>query len=143
MDQPPPFYRTKMVLNECGLWLKTQWRFHVSIGVICCLGSLALSIYVKDPSWFGRSGSILSLVGGVVTFRRFFRRADVSYFRDTGWADRAPFKPWNPYTSREEAEQEDRKAIKWGIVSLVVGTLIWGYGDLALVMLGCSKVTAG
>jgi len=79
---------------------------------------------------FARSGSILTLLGGFMTFRSYLRGRDDDYSRDTGRADQLPFRAWDPFTSRAEAERWDVDARKWGLLFIVFGTLIWGYGDL-------------
>jgi len=74
----------------------------------------------------------MTIAGAIMTYRAYFRGEDDAFRRDTGLADRRPFSRWHPFTSKEQAKAEDRKAFRYGLLSFVVGTLIWAYGDLLL-----------
>ncbi len=72
------------------------------------------------------------LVGGFMTFRHYLRGADNPFLRDTGFANQSAFGIANPMEAKMKARREDSAATGWGIGYLIVGTIIWGYGDLLL-----------
>jgi hypothetical protein len=118
--------------DECVLWLKTEWRLHFWLGVSAVVVSLYLALSANDSSLFGRSGALMTITGAIVTYRAFFRGREDEFLRNTGHADRRAFSRWNALTSRGEARMEDRRAFRWGLISFVIGTLIWSYGDFVL-----------
>ena len=67
-----------------------------------------------------------------MTFRRYLRDVDKEWKRLTGRADRRAFTRYHPYWSKFDSENHDYKSTVWGIVYIVFGTLILGYGDLLL-----------
>jgi hypothetical protein len=72
----------------------------------------------------------MAVIGAIMPFRPYFRGKDDAFLGTTGQADRRAFKRWSPLTSKIEAKAEDGKALRWGIVLIVIGTIIWAYGDL-------------
>lgn len=88
--------------------------------------SLGISIYTKDATWFGRSGSLVTL-GGLLRSGRALMRQSIweEVHVDLG------------KTTPEELEERERKnrwedldAAQEGMAFVAVGTVIWGYGDL-------------
>jgi hypothetical protein len=77
---------------------------------------------------FARSGALMTVAGVFMTYRGYFREKD-EFARLTGQADRAAFSPWHPIESKEIAKAEDRKAFRYGLIAIIIGTLIWAYGD--------------
>jgi hypothetical protein len=118
-----------MLTGECFLWVKTEWRFHFSLGVGAVLVSLGWALYFHEPMVFARSGALMTVAGVFMTYRGYFRRIDDPYARDNGEADRRAFSRWHRIKSKEEAKLEDRKAFRYGLISIMIGTLIWAYGD--------------
>lgn len=129
MDQQPRFYAQRMFLRECFLWLKTQWRFHLALGIGSVLLSLFWAFHSHSPTAFPRSGALMTVAGVYMMYRGYFRGLDNSWARETGQADRAAFTGWHPTNSKEAARLEDRKAFRYGMMAIVVGTIIWAYGD--------------
>lgn len=72
----------------------------------------------------------MTLTGLIMTFRSIYRKAGYPSYAPE--IDRPPFGYWDAMTSRTKAEEEDSKALKWGIASIVSGTFIWAYGDLII-----------
>jgi hypothetical protein len=118
-----------MLARECFLWVKTEWRFHFFIGVGAVLVSFGWALYFHEPMVFARSGALMTVAGVFMTYRGYFRRIDDPYTRDTGEADRRAFSRWHPIRSKEEAKLEDRKAFRCGLISIMIGTVLWAYGD--------------
>lgn len=132
MDRPPPFFRTRQLVNECWLWAKTEWRFHLVLAVVAVAIGALCAFRANDPTLFARSGAIMTVFAAVMTYRGYFRRTDDEYMRLTGQADRRAFSYWHPFKSKDEAQREDRSAFRWGLRTFALGTLIWAYGDLWL-----------
>ena len=128
-DQPPRFYDARMFVHECFLWLKTQWRLHFALGAVAVLLSLGWALHSHSPTAFARSGALMTVAGVFMTYRGYFRGIDDAFARDTGQADRAAFSRWHPIKSREVAKSEDRKAFRYGLIAIIIGTLVWAYGD--------------
>ncbi|MEN3369384.1 MAG: hypothetical protein V7609_1527 [Verrucomicrobiota bacterium] len=131
MNQSARINMARMLARECFLWIKTEWRFHFCVGVGAVLLSLGWALCSHSPTAFTRSGALMTVAGVFMTYRGYFRRIDDLYSRDTGQADRRAFSRWHPMKSREEAKAEDRKAFRYGLISIIIGTLIWAYGDCA------------
>jgi len=132
MQEIPRLVIMTRIVSDCVRWLKTEWRFHFAVGLCAVVMSLFRALYASDPAFFARSGSVMTLTGGFMTFRSYLRGREHPHLRDTGAADRSPFCAWDPYTSKDKAKTEDVSALKWGIIFITLGTLIWGYGDLLL-----------
>jgi hypothetical protein len=88
--------------------------------------SLGISIYTKDASWFGRSGSLVTLGGLLRSGRALLRQAIWDDVRvDVGQTMR------NELDERESRNRwQDLAAAKEGMAFVAAGTIIWGYGDL-------------
>ena len=117
---------------HCKRWLLTEWRFHRAVGLLVPAASLIYAWRADRAEMFARAGSIMCLAGGFLSFRRYLRGAENEYLRDTGIADQPAFRMTNPMTAKMEARATDFTAMGWGISYIVVGTGIWGYGDLLL-----------
>ena len=72
------------------------------------------------------------LIGGLMTFRRYLRGADDPYLRETGAANQPPFRQMDPINAFMQAPKNDSSAMRLGILFVITGTLVWGYGDLLL-----------
>ncbi len=84
--------------------------------------SFYYSVASGDPQWFQRSGSIVVLIGVFITARRIVRLGE-NYLNED----------WNlPDESAEgkKALLDQRSESIYGPIVAVIGTIIWGYGDL-------------
>jgi hypothetical protein len=119
---------------RCRKWFLQASHVHKSVGLIASIGSFILAWYFNRADIFGRSGAILCLMGGFLTFRKYLRGGENPYLRDTGQANQSVFGPLkHPVVAKREAENEDDKAMAWGIWYVFIGTLVWGYSDLLLI----------
>lgn len=116
--------------------LLIEWRFHLAAAILVCSLSLVVSLECRDGSWFERSGSIVSLLGGLMTFRNYLRGRWDSWLRDTGEADRGLFRQKDLMNDALAATRQDRRAQKAGLWCIVVGTIIWGYGSVLYAAVG-------
>jgi hypothetical protein len=109
-------YRTIFLL---GLLIAAGWLFTL------------FSYYLSEKTgtdWFSRSGSVMALIGAAVTFRQV-------NFYESGLA--AALKEGLVSVSREielglEPPTPYRVLSYLGYLTGVIGTGIWGYGDLLL-----------
>ncbi len=117
------------------------WQGQLMFGALCFSVSLWVAWQKNKAEFASRSGSILSLMGGFMTFRRYLRGADDPFLRDTGAAHRIPFRRRiNHLEEKQRAEDADARAMFYGILYIVLGTIVWGYGDWALIWFGfCSN----
>jgi hypothetical protein len=109
-------YRTIFLL---GLLIAAGWLFTL------------FSYYLSEKTgtdWFSRSGSVMALIGAAVTFRQvnFYQSALATALKD-GLVSvpreiELGLEPPTPY----------RGLSYFGYVTGIIGTGIWGYGDLLL-----------
>lgn len=125
-----------------ALMASTPWV--TALSVLWTLISVLLSVRVHDWTWFERSGSVLTVAAVALTGRSIVR------------AGRAGIGPKSPFTigavagsyineqgrimvrvqhsaetmARRREERRDDTAALVGFVLAVMGTVIWGYGDL-------------
>ena len=113
-------------------WLIEVW-FLTMIALIAMIYSLVTSVRSGDWQWFTRSGSIVTLCGAVLSVRRLVRfgpkqmAINESTIDGGMWGDS---RAERRYKEEERQRLLDYVAANWGLVLLISGTLIWGYGDL-------------
>ena len=81
--------------------------------------------YYDNWKWFSRSGSVLIMMGSLLAFRNIIRltREERIAIRNMNIIQK--------FTSSEKINQEkDSSATIIGVILMVLGTLIWAYGDL-------------
>jgi len=109
-------YRTVTAL---GLLLAAAWLFAL------------LSFYLSRTTgadWFARSGSVMALVGAAVTFRlaNFYQRALATALKE------GLVSVPREIELRLEPPQSYLVLSYLGYLTGIVGTGIWGYGDLLI-----------
>lgn len=99
-----------------------------------CLGwvllSLIFSVYTHSLVWFSRSGSILTLGGAALAIRPLLRLGTKEFFNAQRNIDCGHFIPTKEEKEKEEQEFRDVQASNIGFWFIVIGTIIWGYGDV-------------
>lgn len=105
------------------------------IAVASCAVALSLwkSYYTNQWHWFGRSGAIITLMGAILATRRMIRLGVVEYHRDSKTISGGTFGESDKDRKQELANAEDlrdTKASYYGFWFVVIGTVIWAYGDL-------------
>jgi lysylphosphatidylglycerol synthetase-like protein (DUF2156 family) len=105
-------------------------KAYVAAVITLVLGVL-LSLKHQDWTWFSRSGSLIVIIGIILTSHQILehmrnldrnRRHDSKFNRD--WAA----------GERQHYIHEDNEYVwtseKYGLYMLVLGTFVWGFGDL-------------
>lgn len=116
----------------------------ILLTVVVVAGSVYADWGQSNWLWFQRSGSVMALVGAILGFRSFVRlgktgvgganpvllRGTVESIDDSGPVQRVrlAYDEETKETLRQSALDRDAGAI--GAVLLVLGTVVWGYGDL-------------
>jgi hypothetical protein len=115
-----------------------------AITVVWTLASVWLSVRLKDWVWFQRSGSVLTVAAIASAGRSIVRagraglepRSPISIVGVAGTyydgQDRlmAKVQQSPEMIVRRREERRDETAALVGFVLAVIGTIIWGYGDL-------------
>lgn len=116
--------------------------FWICFALLLTSASLIYSIYSKDWSWFARSGSILTLVGVTLSGRAIlregqesflklpFRKVGNQYFFTGNMNIGAPPEVIPQLENLISNEMNDAQAAYIGFIIAIIGTIIWGYGDL-------------
>jgi hypothetical protein len=100
-----------------------QRALYVLIFIVFCL-FLSISIASQDWSWFARSGSLITIIPMLISIIEVYSDRRQIYFSKYNYAVQAP----------DDVEQKAEKY--WPIKILVnalitiIGTVIWGFGDL-------------
>lgn len=100
----------------------------ISMGVV--VSSILTGLDRGDWSWFGRSGSIVTVIGVLLTARPLIRLGFDEWFRSESVISGGSFEP--SAIEIEEGRQNglDARASSIGIYMAIIGAIIWGYGDL-------------
>lgn len=107
-------------------WFSGVWT------TLVMLLSMLLSFYTQDANYVARAGALVTLAGIFMTTRRLL----------VGSAEKQSFVG-KQFTSKDQKneltieqlareEEEHLNAEKCGFWFLIVGTVIWAYGDLAI-----------
>ena len=118
-------------------------NFSYALAVLAFIAGVAASVTTGDWAWFSRSGSAVVAIGIVLTSRQIFehnRRLQEYQRHGNGqsqgsrvglpphdWAGENSIRQLIRSRSREE---EYWKSEFTGFHMLVIGTLVWGFGDL-------------
>ena len=103
-------------------WFSLLWTTFVM------LVSVVISIYTKEPMHVARAGALVTLAGIFMTTRRIL----ISSSEKQSIIGKQITEKVDDECTRNE-EEENLKAEKCGFWFLVIGTVIWAYGDLLLV----------
>jgi len=105
-----------------------------TVASITLLVGAFLSINLNDWQWFSRCGSLVVVIGIILTSQQIIQhihnldrnRGSVGVQRD--WADADKRR-----LISEDSEQQWLSE-KYGLYMLIIGTLVWGFGDLINLM---------
>ena len=94
------------------------------IAIIILISQLLLSIETKNMTWFHRSGSMVVLLGVLISARRIIRLGEKRRIVDWGLDDDTP--------EGKKVLLDEKAELIYGPFVAVIGTIVWGYGDLLL-----------
>jgi hypothetical protein len=97
--------------------------------------SLYFDFYLKVPHWFQRSGSIITILGAILSARKLISKGikesiESEYVCSGGDSE----------TDFSEIAAEAKKNVQSayiGIFFIIIGTVIWGYGDIISKLINC------
>ena len=108
--------------------------------------SLSLCFDVGNDSWvwFQRSGSLVTVFGAILGVRSFIRLGSEGIGGATPFAEigtcsgsrvedgkvLVSFQPDDECIKAREEDRKDKVSVIIGLIHLIIGTVIWGYGDL-------------
>ena len=119
------------------MWKGPVFRLLIVIlATALVVGSLYAAILCNEPELFGASGALMVIAGALLTARRLLRLGYEAYVVDKQTIDGGHFVPTPEEVEAARQFREDERAFQWSLPILVLGTLIWAYGSLALRWLG-------
>lgn len=105
-------------------------RLLILFAVLTVIISFFVSLKTCMWHWFGRSGAIMTMVGIMLSIRPLVRMGRKEWVNFLGKCDGGNFVPTPEDKENERQAELDAKAFQFGSVLLLIGTLIWAYGDL-------------
>ena len=112
-------------------------NFHgvVLFAVLFCLLSLGLSAWLNDVEWFQASGAVVTVGGVLLAARKLIRLGIEEFLRDEKTIDGGHIEPTPEEIEQNRQFELDIKSYRWSVALLIIGTLVWAYGGIALRML--------
>ena len=117
---------------------QTFFVYLVSVFIILC--SLYISYVLKDWQWFSRAGSLIVVLGIYLTSsqiiensRRLRQRYRGAHKEGNFQRDWANGKQEQIIRHARDHDEETWVMGKCGFNLLIIGTLIWGFGDLVFI----------
>jgi hypothetical protein len=121
--------------------IKDRWELKltkplasISLWVFVFLFSLILgvsvSIYTSNWGWFGRTGSIATVSGLLLVMRPIMRKGIVNQTRSSGMSEIIEKEDGSYQEWIDPQEIKDGTAALVGAIFTIIGTIVWGFGDL-------------
>lgn len=116
--------------------LKKQALFIYFLSALILLISLYISYAIQDWQWFSRSGALIVVLGIYLTSSQIIENSRrlgqhrAAYKDGNFQRDWASDKQGKVLRHTRDHEEETWVMGKCGFNLLIIGTLIWGFGDL-------------
>ncbi len=104
--------------------------FLLTMAIGVAVIGIAASLVAGEWHWFSRSGAVVVLIGVLMSARRCVRIGFKGLRQDETAIDCKPSLQASEQKNTEKEHSQDIGAAQRGIWVAVVGTLIWGFGDL-------------
>lgn len=114
------------IMNE---FLSNIWLL-VTIAILAVTISILASCMTCKWHWFGRSGAILTMSGVLLSIRPLVRMGLKEWIRSLSTINGGNFLATTAEIKDEMQSKQDAVAFQLGAVMILLGTLIWAYGDL-------------
>jgi hypothetical protein len=105
----------------------------VTISIV--IVSLFVSFYTLDFAWFGRAGSVMTILGLMLTIKHTIlsdtRDIHKVVMARQHYSVFAPERDSDSYREHMEMARNSIRDEYIGFTLTILGTVIWGYGDLA------------
>jgi|GEM_PF-1045708 len=139
-------------LDEVSLimsnFLQNHWLISL-VALASIFGSAVADFGNESWAWFQRSGSITVLLGALLTYRSIVRlgiqgvggaeptilMGKVTATREVNGRQMVDVSYDSQTMNIVNQARKDKTAGYWGAVWIILGTVIWGYGDLIGVLL--------
>lgn len=100
--------------------------------VFTLLAGALVSVELGDWGWFSRSGALVVIIGIILTSHQIIQHMQtLGQYQRTGHSQFQ--KDWAHEGKHDfiHDDHENRwKSEKYGLYMLILGTLVWGFGDL-------------
>ena len=117
--------------NVLGVLSKT-WIWVVLFVLSLCAG-VFVSLTCNNALWFSRFGSVATIAGLMLIMRKLFREGIYSESENGRLAELPITIPGRgTVLAFDEEKIKDGRASVLGVLFTVVGTVVWGFGDLLL-----------
>jgi hypothetical protein len=115
-----------------------------STAAVLVVTGVLISICLSDFSWLTRFGALVTFIGIVVLNRPVIIRRDIlpHVKMTTGLSSLDPghYRLVNePVPDAVVEDRRSRNAVRVGILITLMGTVIWGFGDLLNCLFGFSR----
>lgn len=101
--------------------------------------SVVVAIAARDPEWFARAGSLVTIIGLTLMVKR--NLLCVHGNTEEALVEKLHYSPSMPQPGTERYERELARARRilrdeaLGLTLSITGTITWGYGDLLIGLL--------
>lgn len=100
------------------------------LAVLWVIASVLISASCRDWKWFSRAGSVLAVAGGILAARMLLRLGAAAVVAAQHTIDCGHFVPTAAEAQASYQSALDVHASEIGLWFIILGTLIWGYGEL-------------
>lgn len=104
--------------------------FLLTMAIGVAVIGIAASLVAGEWHWFARSGAVVVLIGVLMSARKCVRVGFEGLLQDPTAVDCNPSLQASEHKNTEKEHNQDIGAAQRGIWVAVVGTIIWGFGDL-------------
>lgn len=123
-----------MILWKGGSGMLRKFLSNTFFLVLTALTIVVLFIYLSYSTqawhWFGRSGSLITMIGVILGIRPIIRMGYSKWKENLNIIDLGHIEPTPEDQEKDRQESKDSDALLIGGILSIIGTLIWAYGDL-------------